>query len=44
MEDLASSWRIVVAQGTTPYEFIELNENQDFSPQMPYLLMIEVDT
>lgn len=44
MEDLASSCHIVVAQGTTPDEFIELNENQDFSPQIAYLLMIEVDT
>lgn len=32
MEDLPSSWYIVVAQGTTPNEFIELNENQDFKP------------
>lgn len=44
MEDLASSWHIVVSQGTTLNEFIELNENQDFNPQTAYLLMIEVDT
>lgn len=44
MEDLPSSWYIVVAQGTIPNEFIELNENQDFSPQIAYSLMIEADT